>query len=583
MLVFTELGPKAAWEEVQAIKQRTYSGSVTPRNITKSNRRRCVALACAGNVGKAAKALLGSGVREDTPETRRILLSLHPQDKRPMEDEFAHEPSFASKPFKAKEVIQCIRKSKRALSAGGTGLSFDHLRECITLSGETGGQLASRLARLATLVAQGKLAQPTRDWFMSAPCTPLVKSGDPNKARPIAVGDCTRRLTGQLLASRIKEEVQILLFPRQVGVGTRCAAEATHHVFENFIQEFGASNEFAILKIDLENAFNLVSRPAILFCVQKYLPQLYGYTDTAYGAASAPHVWYCEFKFLSAQGVQQGDPLGPLLFALVLHHFCESTTLDIDEEKPNLEIFYLDDGTFLGPHKWLVQQLERFGSDEAKRHGFHLRSDKTHVWWPTSISKEHRELYPADTKFPSADGINIFGNPVGGAKFYKDFFRESTEKCERGLRELKYLNNLHVAMDLLRQCFSTGTIQHLFRVTPPHFIIDELRALDDKMRIAFNEMASVSVSERLWEELMLPIQSRIPDTSTLGIGILSAKARASSAFIAPEPFLEPAHRPRFILPAHRLPLRDDPLPTRPMPTHQLHHHDGPLRNASHTM
>ena len=40
----------------------------------------------------------------------------------------------------------------------------------------------------------------------------------------------------------------------------------------------------------------------------------------------------------SAEGVQQGDPLGPLLFCLSVHHLIEQLTSDS-------KLFYLDDGS----------------------------------------------------------------------------------------------------------------------------------------------------------------------------------------------------------------------------------------------
>ena len=62
--------------------------------------------------------------------------------------------------------------------------------------------------------------------------------------------------------------------------------------------------------------------------------------------SSQPLLRLGEDTLLSCSGVQQGDPLGPLGFALTLHPIPER----IDEEVPDLAInaWYLDDGTLCG-------------------------------------------------------------------------------------------------------------------------------------------------------------------------------------------------------------------------------------------
>ncbi|KAJ9435106.1 hypothetical protein DIPPA_09513, partial [Diplonema papillatum] len=72
-----------------------------------------------------------------------------------------------------------------------------------------------------------------------------------------------------------------------------------------------------ILQIDFANAFNTLRREAIICSVNRHAPQLLGYALAAYEKHSALVVGD---RGISSQcGVQQGDPLGPLLFSLVMH------------------------------------------------------------------------------------------------------------------------------------------------------------------------------------------------------------------------------------------------------------------------
>ena len=98
------------------------------------------------------------------------------------------------------------------------------------------------------------------------------------------------------------------------------------------------------LKADsLYYAFNLVDRKAMFQEVRARIPSMAAWIECCY---SQPILRLGDHSILSCCGVQQGDPLGPLGFALALHPIIET----IKEEVPGLLInaWYLDDGTLSG-------------------------------------------------------------------------------------------------------------------------------------------------------------------------------------------------------------------------------------------
>ena len=80
-----------------------------------------------------------------------------------------------------------------------------------------------------------------------------------------------------------------------------------------------------------------------------HLSLLYSFIHSAY---TSPSMLFWKDKTIdSAEGMQQGGPLGPLLFCLTIHQL-------FSHLKSELHIFYLDDGTFGGKVEDVVQTLD---------------------------------------------------------------------------------------------------------------------------------------------------------------------------------------------------------------------------------
>ena len=89
----------------------------------------------------------------------------------------------------------------------------------------------------------------------------------------------------------------------------------------------------------------------------------------------------------SCQGVQQDDPLGPLLFALIL----QPLVLNIHEScKLTLQAWYLDDGTIIDDTLMVPKALHIIEEDGPSR-GLFFNVDKTDLFWPREDPRS-REL-----------------------------------------------------------------------------------------------------------------------------------------------------------------------------------------------
>ena len=111
------------------------------------------------------------------------------------------------------------------------------------------------------------------------------------------------------------------------------------------------------LKIDVRNAFNSVSRAAVVDQVRRRFPHLLPWVLWCYRDES-DLLLEGQVPLSSADGVQQGDPLGPLLFALAIHPLAEQlAALRHDGVGLDMVQFYLDDGVLAGPAEVVAAAL----------------------------------------------------------------------------------------------------------------------------------------------------------------------------------------------------------------------------------
>ncbi len=166
-----------------------------------------------------------------------------------------------------------------------------------------------------------------------------------------------------------------------------------------------------ILKLDFSNAFNECNRNCIFDRVAKDLPEIYAWTQYCYHPAA--ELRFGSNRLLSTTGVQQGDPLGPLLFSLALADLVENINLP-----PNipLQLWYLDDGTIIASREDAAHILEEIQLQGPDR-GLHLNISKCEVFWPSGDNSFAE--FPNNISKPE-DSVTLLGSPLWGSQAFFD-------------------------------------------------------------------------------------------------------------------------------------------------------------------
>ncbi|GJV46420.1 reverse transcriptase domain-containing protein [Tanacetum coccineum] len=287
---------------------------------------------------------------------------------------------------------------------------------------------------------------------------------------------------------------------RPIAVGTvwrRLVSKAILHSVNRFIEAYGDDVGHSMLLVDFKNAFNLVDREVMLREVHLRCPAISRWVEFCY--SNPARLYYGEHTLWSCQGVQQGDPLGPLLFSLVLHPLiCKIR----DSFSLSLHAWYLDDGTIVGDTVVVGKTLEA----------------GLHVFFPPNIA---RPLL----------GVKLLGGP---ASVDFDFCNELVMKRVAKTIELMDAN---IAVDNdpqyqllhhLRSCTGISRLYFTMRTCPPRFFESAQRSFDVALRSSLESIVTASgpgFGDWKWRLATLPFAFG-------GLGVYSAGDVLNYAFLA---------------------------------------------------
>ena len=270
----------------------------------------------------------------------------------------------------------------------------------------------------------------------------------------------------------------------------------------------------------------------MLDCVASKIPELYKFCHLAYGAPTS--LQFGDGVIWSTEGVQQGDPMGPLLFCLVLHPILISM-------KSSFKIGFMDDVTLGGDIACVANDVELM-SAQGIMVGLELNHAKCELVHSSlkvdeMLNSSHSNSYAIvhqcsdlsvgeDFKiwqFPLTvpEEACLLGAPIlMGPAMDKILAKRCTE-LERVLSRLELLA-AQDALLILRTAFGSPKMLNVLRSSPcaEH---DTLNKFDSLLRSGISSITNCVLNDTAWMQASLPIKDG-------GLGIRSVVMLAPSAF-----------------------------------------------------
>jgi hypothetical protein len=471
---------------------------------------RAKTLASAGEYGKACAALVPS-VRSPTDlNTLASLQAKHP--KGPPVKTLADLPNSVLE-IPHDVVRKMIYTFPTGSSPGPMGLRAEHIKPCL----KSHLDFLDTLTRFINLLLSGKVLNSLARYLAGASLSALEKKD--GGIRPLACGNLLRRLTSKCVCSVFKDQFRDFLMPHQVGVAVPGGAEIVVHEARRITEIFQSRSkykDFGFLKIDFKNAFNEVSRQAIYDELVENFPQIIPYFNWCY--ADPTVLFFGDFQVSSEVGVQQGDPLGPCFFSLVLRKLI----LEIEKKfTPRWNRWYLDDGN-IGSDFESLSGILNLIDDLGPKLGLYLNRSKCQIYGFQNPPPE--SIFPHVEIGKSSD-FDTLGAPIGSPDFCSKFVSKKLLQTYNILDLLPKLNNAQIAFTLLRTCCSFGKVVYFLRTIPSNLIENTCKEFDKKIMLCFEDVLSISPDAKGAIQVSLPL-------SKGGTGLRSASNHAPACYIA---------------------------------------------------
>ena len=249
------------------------------------------------------------------------------------------------------------------------------------------------------------------------------------------------------------------------------------------------------------------------------------WVDACYGGRSK--VVFGPNILESQRGVQQGDPLGPALFALAIHDAIVAAKEEVDAQMPgglDWTAWYLDDGVIAGSWQAVDAFYRKITTSFASL-GLEVNPGKSLLTLAAGRAGQLPEEAVPTVPRNYTRCTKLLGAPFGSSEFCEELTAKRVAQTDATLKAAANLSSTQAASIIVRHCGGFNKLAYSARVTPPTSIAGALRALDGAVKGTMEVILGEKIDARSWELATLSIRHG-------GIGLRSAARHGVAAYLA---------------------------------------------------
>ena len=432
---------KALVENTERLMQSAMStsqgGTTQEERLKKYNQ-----LMLLGNPRAAVRYLTdreGGGVLEphtpsgkDDQTVEETLKSKHPETRKPGAEAFQQYdnlPELLNLDLNERTVEKVARRLGGGAGLGGVNSTF--LKQALLRFGNASRRLRKTMASLAEWMAN---SYPPWAAYRALRMGRLIALDKCPGVRPVGIGEIWSRLIAKVVLVEAGPEAKATCGDDQLCAGLEAGIEGGIHAANQWWKEIELEENNGFLLVDARNAFNEMSRAAMLWTVRHEWPSGARFVFNCYKRWAILGIRGQKGSFLvihSKEGVTQGDPLAMFAYGIGVLPLIRR----LKRNYPGLfQPWYADDAGAGGKFddiKAMFEELQKIGP----AFGYFPEPTKSILVVPPAMVERATEYF-RDHHFKITTGSRYLGGFIGSRSSCEEYVRKKVMSWETSVKDL---------------------------------------------------------------------------------------------------------------------------------------------------